>query len=189
MLSPAGESWVCHSAIPRASGSTSSLGDFFVEAGDQRAAADGAHGLARDGPGLDGHAEIVSELEQKLVKDIFLTSVRFDVVDAVEQRTFEIVAVRLPRADVGGIELEDAEAEVAGEHGFSSLIFLAARRRRSLVSSCDGFEPALVHCSRLSGSAVLREAAFHNKTMVQRPTHSTALQREPLFLTQQKNQG
>ncbi len=91
-------------------------GDLLVEAGDQRPGADGAHGLARDGPGLDGHAEIVSELEQKLVKDIFLTSVRFDVVDTVEKRTFEIVAVRLPGADVGGIELEDAEAEVAGEH-------------------------------------------------------------------------
>ena len=91
-------------------------GDLLVEAGDQRPGADGAHGLARDGPGLDRHAEIVSELEQQLVKNIFLTSVRFDVVDAVEQRTFEIVAVRLPRADVGGIELEDAEAEVACEH-------------------------------------------------------------------------
>ena len=77
--------------------------------------------FARDGPGLDGHAEIVSELEQKLVKDIFFASIRFDVVDAVEQCTFEIVAVRFPRADVGGIELEDAEAEVAGRtSGFSS---------------------------------------------------------------------
>ena len=38
-------------------------GDFFVEAGDQRAGADGAHGLTRDGPALDGHTDVEPQLQ------------------------------------------------------------------------------------------------------------------------------
>ena len=164
--------------------------NLFVETGDQRAAADGAHGLARDGPGLDGHAEIVSELEQKLVKDIFFTSVRFDVVDTVEKRTFEIVAVRLPGADVGGIELEDAEAEVAGEHRVLVFDLLGGATEAFLGELDDvGF------ITRPSGSSDLFGSQFSgNCTIIKRRVqpvirHSTALRNEPLFLSQQKNRG
>ena len=109
--------------------------DLLGEAGDQDAAADGVHVLAGDRARLDGHAEVEAELEQQLVEDVRLGAVGLQVLDGVEQRLVEVVAVRLPRADVAGVELEDAEAEVAANIGFSSLIFFAARRRRSLVSS------------------------------------------------------
>ena len=53
----------CHSAIPRASGSTSSQVIFSSRQAINVHGADGAHGLARDGPGFDGHAEIEPEFE------------------------------------------------------------------------------------------------------------------------------
>ena len=34
----------------------------------------------------------------------------------VEQRPFQVATVRFPGSDVGGVELEDAKADVAGEH-------------------------------------------------------------------------
>ena len=81
-------------------------GDLFVEAGEQRASADGVDGLARDVPGVDGHAEIEAELEQQFTENVLLTSVSLDVIDAVEQRLVQIFAVRLPGADVGRISLK-----------------------------------------------------------------------------------
>ena len=67
--------------------------NMLVETDDQRPGTNGAHGLARDGPGLDGHAQVEAELKQQLVEDVVLASIRFDVVDAVEQRSFQVVAV------------------------------------------------------------------------------------------------
>ena len=46
------------------------------------------------------------------------------MLDRFEQRLVEVVAVRLPRADVTGVELEDAEAEVACDIGILVLDLL-----------------------------------------------------------------
>ena len=89
--------------------------NMLVEAGEQRPGTDGVHSLACNDLGLDGHAQVETELKQQLVEDVVLASIRFDVVDTVEQRSFQVVAVRLPNADIGRVELEDAEAEVASE--------------------------------------------------------------------------
>ena len=99
--------------------------DFLVEAGYQCAAPNGVHGLVRDGPGLDRYAQVKPQLQEQFVEDVFLTSVRLDVVNAIEQGFFQVVAVRLPSADVGGVELEYAEAKVADNQVVLGLEFLS----------------------------------------------------------------
>ena len=65
---------------------------------------------------LDGHGQVEAELEEQLEEDVLLGAVGLQVLDVIFQRLLEVVAVRFPRPDVAGVELEDAEAEVAGEH-------------------------------------------------------------------------
>ena len=90
--------------------------DLLVKANDQCSGTNGAHGLARDGPGLDWDAEVKTKLEQQFVEDVVFATIRLDVVNAVEKRFFQIIAVRFPGTDVGGVEFEDTKTEVACEH-------------------------------------------------------------------------
>src|SRR5690606_15944500 len=76
----------------------------------------GVHFLVGERARLDGDAEVEAELEQQLVQHIGLGAIGLDVLHGVEERLVKVVAVGLPRADVAGIELEDAKAEVAREH-------------------------------------------------------------------------
>ena len=61
---------------------------------------------------LDRHRELEAELEQKLEENVLLGAIGFHVLDGIEKRFREILAVRVPGADVGGVEFEDAEAEI-----------------------------------------------------------------------------
>ena len=119
VVSPAGASSLCQSTMPCASGSTSSR--LILSA--RQAISTPPPMLWTALPAivfcLDGHAEVEAELEQQLVEHVRLGAVGLQVLHGVEQRLVEVVAVRLPRADVAGVELEDAEAEIAREHGDS----------------------------------------------------------------------
>ena len=70
--------------------------------------------LRMNNPGFDGHAEVESELEQEFKEDVLLGAVYFQVPGVRLQAGGEVGAVRVPRLDVAAIQLEDAEAEVAG---------------------------------------------------------------------------
>ena len=124
-------------------------GNLVVEASDQRTGADGTDQLARDGARLDGHAEIKPELQQQLVEDVLLTAVGLDVFDVGQQRPFQVVTVRFPGADVGGVELEDAKAEVAREHGILVLDLLcgAAEAFFGKFSDVAGFAELIAKIS------------------------------------------
>lgn len=66
--------------------------DPLVKTGDQRTDADGTDRFVHDGLGLDGHAQVHAKLDQQIVKDVVLATIRLDVVDAVEKRPLPIVA-------------------------------------------------------------------------------------------------
>ena len=83
------------------------------EADEKRARADAVDGLAGDGLLLDGHGEVEAEFEQQLEEDVRLGAVGLEVLDGGFERFGKVLAVRLPRPDVAGGQLEDAEAEVA----------------------------------------------------------------------------
>lgn len=80
-------------------------GDKFVEAGDQHAGANGVHRLTRNELGLDGHAQVETELQQQLVEVVIFTSTLLDVVDAFEQRVLQLFKIRLPGTDVRGVKV------------------------------------------------------------------------------------
>ena len=65
---------------------------------------------------FDGHRQVEAELEQQLEEDVLLGAVGLEVLDGVFERFGEVLAVRLPRPNVAGGKLEDAEAEVARKH-------------------------------------------------------------------------
>ena len=50
------------------------------------------------------------------MEDVLFATIRLDVVNILEQRSFHVILVWFPGPDVGGVELEDAEAEVARKH-------------------------------------------------------------------------
>ena len=90
-------------------------GDLRGEADEQRAGADAVDGLASEGLLLDGHGQVEAELEEQLEEDIRLGAVGLEVLDRFFERLREVLAVRFPRPNVTGGQLEDAEAEVAGK--------------------------------------------------------------------------
>ena len=87
--------------------------DLFRQTGKEHTAADGMDGLAGNVPVFHGHAEVQAELEQQLVEQISLAAARFDVLNGIEQGLFQVVSVRLPGANVAGVEFEDAKTDVA----------------------------------------------------------------------------
>jgi hypothetical protein len=68
--------------------------------------------LARYRLGFDRHGELEAELEKELEEDILFGAIGFHVLDRIEERLRQIFTVRVPGADVRGVELEDAEAEI-----------------------------------------------------------------------------
>ena len=61
------------------------------------------------------HAEVEAELEQQFEKDVLLGAPDLEVLHGSFKALGEVLSVRVPLADVCGIELEDAETEVACE--------------------------------------------------------------------------
>ena len=86
--------------------------DLRREAGEEHAAADAFHLFARDLLRLDRDAEIEAGLEEDVVDEIVVGAVGLNVVDRFGDRRGDILRGRIPRLDIAGVELEDAEAEV-----------------------------------------------------------------------------
>jgi len=97
-------------------------GDGGGEAHHQGAGADRMKGVvlsraAWQGALFDGHAEVEAKFEEQLKEDVLLAAVAFEMLDGGFEAFVKAVGIGIPFADVGGIELEDAEAEVACEEG------------------------------------------------------------------------
>ena len=54
-----------------------------------------------------------AELQQQFVENVGIGSAGLNVLDVGEQAAFEVVAVGIPRTDVGGVELENSKTCVA----------------------------------------------------------------------------
>ena len=80
----------------------------------------------------------------------------FEMFDGIEQGLVELVAIRVPGADVAGVEPEDAEAEVATERRsfFTNLLSGQTNSRNGHVTRV--WKPSALPASR-RGAA--REAA------------------------------
>lgn len=90
-------------------------GNLLGKTGHQDAATHGMHLTARDGALLDGYAQVEAELEQQFVEHIGLAAAFEQVILMIEQRSFQVVWLRIPRTDIGVVKLEDAEAGIAGK--------------------------------------------------------------------------
>ena len=107
------------------------------KAGDQRAAADGMDGLARDRLRLDRHAEIEAELEQQLVEDVLLAC---GLARGARRSSAGCFRGRPRPAPTRGCS-DDASLKTrkprspANERSCSALELSSGARRRSLVSS------------------------------------------------------
>ena len=112
-VSTAGASSLDHATIPALNGSITSFVRSSARHDDQRAAADGMDGLARDCLRLDRHAEIEPEFEQQLIENILLLAALNEVLGILQQAVFEIGRIRLPGSDVRGRKLEDPETSVS----------------------------------------------------------------------------
>ena len=75
----------------------------FGEAHQKRPSADTLYLLSAEGLLLDGHTQVKPKLQQQFVEDVNLVPVGFDVVDAFEQCLVQVIAVRFPGANVGGV--------------------------------------------------------------------------------------
>ena len=105
---------------------------------------------------LDGHAEVEAELEQQLEEDVRLGAVGLQVLDGSSSSVCaRFVAVRLPRPDVAGVELEDAEAEVAREHRVLVLDLLPGAAQAFFGQFGDGAGLAELVAEVCSGLLVL----------------------------------
>jgi hypothetical protein len=91
------------------------LRDGFGEACKQGARSDAVDCMACDFPGFDGHAEFEAELEQQLEENVLLGAVGLEMIHGGFEALGEVLAVRVPLADVCGIQLENTEADIARE--------------------------------------------------------------------------
>ena len=114
--------------------------DFFpgyvwVKACDQRTVTDGTHELTRDDSCFNGQAKVESQLEQQFVENVFFIPIRFDVIDAVEQRSLQIIVIGFHTRILEVSSLKTRKPEVCEGSERPSPILSSARRRRSLASS------------------------------------------------------
>ena len=137
--------------------------DLRSQADEQRAGADAVDGLAGDGLlSRWARSQVEAELEQQLEEDVLLGAVGLQVLDGRR-------AASRPRLSRSGSHarmllessLKTRKPRSPANSGFSSRIFLPARRRRSLVSSAmlRGL-PSLSQKSAASSDLVLRIERF-----------------------------
>ena len=86
--------------MPFANGFDHVLGQAIVKADDQRAAADGMHGLARNRLRLDRYAEIEAELQQQLIEHVLFLAALDKVFGILQQTVFEVGGIGVPGANV-----------------------------------------------------------------------------------------
>jgi hypothetical protein len=97
---------------------------------EQRAAADAVDFVrlplgSFDHLPFNGHEQAEAELEEQLEEDVLLAAVSLEVLDGGFEGLGELATVRLPLANVYGIQLEAPEAEVSGKQRVLLVDFLS----------------------------------------------------------------